>query len=270
MPPLKGEVPGRVACRGDSRIARFPGPLHAPRLPPCMSLRGPARGRGNPHPLVGAGVLDGTLWGNKQITRNIRRNRSVLRIRRIFCKYSPAAARAVEDARPYGEAGRACVPHPSQRQAKRLRAERAAITHSTIATGYVPCRTIATTGPVLLHRSIALALFSLWSPRTVSLFAQDRKEKWVLNTRSSVTANRKRGSGLPRQCAHLSERPNLFDLANANLHLRRARNDVQRGAGVRVGTVGSCPQNHTTKTSLPKQAGFVYDLMDADQAWASK
>ena len=47
-------------------------------------------------------------------------------------------------------------------------------------TRFVQCWTVAMTSFHPLTTSSALAPFSLWSLRTVSLFGQDRKEKWVL------------------------------------------------------------------------------------------
>ena len=130
---------------------------------------------------------------------------------------------------------------PRQRQAKRLRAELVPPDYSTIATGLVQCPTIAMTSPVTVHRFSASALFSLWAEnpplpvaeeggfsapqprpwravakqaregqmrqggRTVSLFAQDRKEKWVLIC-AETALRTARGTAFTPVCQAIKQR----------------------------------------------------------------
>jgi hypothetical protein len=70
------------------------------------------------------------------------------------------------------------------------------------------------TGPVTVHRFSALAPFSLWSPRTVSLFGQVPKREMGLEYAQVRHGEQEMENGLPWRCA--------------------PRNDMEEGGGVRL------------------------------------
>ena len=123
------------------------------------------------------------------------------------------------------------VLHPSQRQAKRLRAETEATSHSTIVTGYVQCPSIAMTSPVLLHKSSASSALFFWPGRGPSSFRQDEK---------------KMGGAMkqPRHCEQDTE------MRIATPVCALARNDVQMGGGAKAGRRGRRPLRGV-QTCLP-------------------
>ena len=79
-------------------------------------------------------------------------------------------------------------------------ADGAATRHGS-CTGGVQCSLSACTISRFARCCPRLAPFSLWSPRTVSLFAQDRKEKWVLLYAGRTQQTRGRHVAYPKHIA---------------------------------------------------------------------